>query len=184
MKKNFLLIIAVVFSTILTAQQTGTFTDSRDGKSYKTVKIGNQVWMAENLNYKTSSGSWCYYGKSTNCDKYARLYNWETAKSVCPSGWHLPSQKEFKILLNNYGGEGKEAYIKLRKNGVSGFEALDGGWCDSYGYSGLNETGDFISSSISEGNYVYRLYFTNSDNTVQLFNSSKNFGYSVRCIKD
>ena len=81
-------------------KQFGSFTDPRDGKTYKTVKIGNQVWMAENLNYDAGSGSWCY----EDCSQYGRLYNWETAKGVAPQGWHLPSKSEFETLLNNLGG--------------------------------------------------------------------------------
>ncbi len=58
-----------------------TFTDDRDGKIYKTVKIGAKIWMAENLNYATNTGSWC-----PNCNIYGRFYNWKTANNVCPDG--------------------------------------------------------------------------------------------------
>jgi hypothetical protein len=87
------------------ADRKGKFTDSRDGQTYQTIKIDNQVWMAENLNYRTSSGSWCYDNSSDNCEKYGRLYTWETAKGVCPSGWHLPSTKEWSVLIANLGGK-------------------------------------------------------------------------------
>ncbi len=95
------------------------FTDSRDGQVYKTVVIGSQTWMAENLNYETK-GSCCvrcaevktvnvnyapggYLSQSycAKCSEYGgRLYTWDVATTACPSGWHLPSQDEWSTLLN------------------------------------------------------------------------------------
>jgi uncharacterized protein (TIGR02145 family) len=84
--------------------EEGTFTDPRDGKVYRTVRIGNQVWMAENLNYD-AEGSKCYNNDPANRQKYGWLYDWETAKAVCPDGWHLPSDAEWQELVDFAGGD-------------------------------------------------------------------------------
>jgi uncharacterized protein (TIGR02145 family) len=95
----------ILLFTLLPCIAFGQLTDKRDGKTYKTVKIGNQVWMAENLAFKPSSGNyWAYDDDNSNVAKYGYLYDWETALDVCPAGWHLPSDKEWPVLTDYLGG--------------------------------------------------------------------------------
>ena len=123
-----LLVIFLIYTS--TGFGKDTMTDSRDGKIYKTVQIGSQTWMAENLNYDYNVGtarSYCYDNSWANCDKFGRLYTWSAAmdsaavfstggigcgserecsgskrqvRGVCPAGWHLPIDFEWNELKN------------------------------------------------------------------------------------
>ena len=177
-----------------------TFTDSRDGKKYKIVKIGTQTWMAENLNYN-SSGSKCYNNNSSNCDKYGGLYNWETAKKACPSGWHLPSNKEWQTLVDFTGGD-KITGKKLKaKNGWNDYKGKSGNGTDEFGFSALpggrrggdpdsirfNRAGShgyWWSATDSYAGLAYRRGMIYSFSGVDRSVRGKSFLFSVRCAKD
>ncbi len=123
----------MLFSTSLYAQEQ--LIDSRDGKAYKIVTIGNQTWMAENLSFHkelsraiepgklNGNGPTEYYfcpmDKDENCEKLGILYTFESAQNACPVDWHLPSQEEFKLLLSNIGGRRKDVYTALTQGGVN-----------------------------------------------------------------
>ncbi|MCL2261215.1 MAG: hypothetical protein FWC15_07675 [Fibromonadales bacterium] len=103
------------------------------GKTYKYVGIGTQIWMAENLDYDVPNNDTdkCYDNDPANCAKYGRLYNWATALTACPKGWHLPSDAEWTVLIDYAGGGAKLM-------ATSGWESS---WCsngtDDYGFSAL-----------------------------------------------
>jgi uncharacterized protein (TIGR02145 family) len=180
-----------------TPAESGEFTDTRDGQKYRTVKIGNQIWMAENLNFKID-GSWCYDDDEANGKIYGRLYNWEAAKMACPAGWHLPSDDEWEVLVNAVGGRGVDGKHLKSKTGwypsnwdkiecldTYGFSALPGGargldgsffnaggfgyWWTATGYDAGNAYNRLLCASyyIVGGGY-YRV----------------SIGFSVRCVRD
>ncbi len=109
----------------------GYFIDPRDGQKYRTVQIGDYEWMAENLRYNID-GSWCYDDDESNCQKYGRLYNWETAKKACPEGWHLPTEYEWEVLYNKASCDC--ANLKAK---VGWTREADAPYTDSFGFSAL-----------------------------------------------
>ena len=76
----------------------GQMTDSRDAQTYQTVTLGEQTWLAQDLNY-ASADSKCYDDDPANCEIYGRLYDWEASKTACPAGWHLGSDEEWSTLI-------------------------------------------------------------------------------------
>jgi uncharacterized protein (TIGR02145 family) len=114
--------------------ETGSFTDPRDGKIYKTVKVGDQWIMAENFAFKPDYGNyWAYEDKDSNIAIYGYLYDWETAMNIAPEGWHLPSRKEWMAVQKTLGAKMniysylEKIYPKLLVGGSSGLEMLFGG---------------------------------------------------------
>ena len=106
---------------------------------FTTVKINGKTWLAQNLNYDVGDGCWFYDNDPKNGEKYGRLYTWDAAKKVCPPGWHLPTDEEWKALANYFGGyydwpkrkafgDPLKSYKQLIKGGKSGFDALLGGF--------------------------------------------------------
>jgi uncharacterized protein (TIGR02145 family) len=188
------------------------------GEEFKTVKIGNQVWMVENLNVdhfrngdliqevrdiekwgQSNSGTYCYYDNDiANGEVYGKLYNWYAvydARGLCPSGWHVPSDAEWTIIENYLGGvEVAGGELKsttgwkspnLRATNSTGFRAFPGGYCDNGGtFYDIGLNGNWWSSTEYDSNYAWNrvLYFDGSD--VNRSIDTKDYGFSVRCVKD
>ena len=174
-------------------EQLPKFTDSRDNKVYRKVKIGGQTWMAENLNY-AANGSVCYENNADNCAKYGRLYNWATAKQACPTGWHLPSDDEWTTLTDNVGGS-ETAGTKLKSsagwnengNGTNefAFSALPGGYGNSGGsFNGAGYYGYWWSSTEYDAFHAWGRNMNYDDEDVGRDYGVKALLFSVRCVED
>ena len=171
---------------------TNTLKDLRDGKVYKTVTIGDQTWMAENLNYETDS-SFCYNDSAEYCAKYGRLYTWAAAMGACPTGWHLPSEEEWNILLSEVGGQSIAGTALKSQSGwhdggngtdAFGFSALPAGRRDTVGeftYDG--EYTDFWTTAEGGDDFAYFMFLDYYNEYMPLGGDSKNFALSVRCLK-
>ena len=178
-----------------------SFIDERDGQRYRTVRIGNQIWMAENLNYNTDDSFNADCDEFHN-DKYGRLYSQNAAQRACPHGWHLPTKEEFEELIECVGGESSAGKMLKTKNGwwIGG-----GGNLDKFDFSvvpvgsilkksatrfGIKENACFWTSTPHKtfkdfSNYYLVLRFNRND--VFFGNDpldAREGCHSVRCIKD
>jgi uncharacterized protein (TIGR02145 family) len=195
---TFSFLLLTVFAQRQQSKNTSynQFTDSRDGKTYKTVVIGTQIWMAENLAYKASSGCWAYNNDTNNVATYGYLYNWETAKIVCPAGWHLPTDDEWVTLINYLDGE-KVAGGKLKSTtgwdspntgatNESGFTALPAGCYHDDSFYVLGMYADFWTATVyteKEKDAWYWFVYSGTKQALHLF-MPKSHSFSVRCVKD
>jgi uncharacterized protein (TIGR02145 family) len=169
---------------------SGTLTDSRDGKKYRTVVIGGKRWMAENLNYRVKGNSWCYGNDNSYCDKYGRLYDWNTAKTVCPTGFHLPSREEWDDLVDAAGGKGVAGKKLTAKSGNGtdnfGFSALLGGLRlpDGSFYAADDIAGYWWTATENSGGTTYYRYVNGYSYEYVYERGYTSYGLSVRCVAD
>ena len=186
----------------------GVLRDARDGQEYRTVTIGSQTWMAENLNRVVDS-SWC---AMDSCAKYGRFYSWSAAMGIssrydtswwlgsstlrqgaCPDGWHVPKDSEWGTLVSEVqkdaGGTGDSAGVALRSVGWRssytsrdkyGFRALPAGYRSAPGYVGAL----FWTSSQYDWSGEPAWYRLIAAPTVATYLSGKNYGFSLRCLKN
>lgn len=149
----------------------------------KSVKVGNMIWMAENLNIQSPSGSCWYNYNSELGKKYGSLYTWEAAKNACPAGWHLPSDDEWNKLIELTGGS--DAAGKLLKiGGRLGFNANYGGITTLGNFILLDSYGAYWSSSSYDQDHAWYFYITRKDDLVTRTYFTKRYGLSVRCVKN
>lgn len=215
--------------------------DGRNNQSYTTVEIGGQCWMAENLNIGTQINSadggtnsdgqqtdnnilekYCVYNDESNCDAYGGLYQWdeimqyvttEGTQGICPIGWHLPTDDEWKTMEMELGMTQEQADLeeiyrgtdqggKMKStsgwddfgspsedgNGTntSGFTALPGGDCAHGSSLFLNSgnTGYFWSSSEKSDIESWARRLISASDGVYRYGREKEYGFSVRCLKD
>jgi uncharacterized protein (TIGR02145 family) len=177
---------------------------------YTTIKIGEQTWMQENLRVSVAPDSseitsYIYNDEAANEETFGRLYTWdvamngstaEKAQGICPAGWHIPSDGEWKTLEMNLGMTQLEADMsntwrgqgvgtKLGKGGESGYEALYAGRRLSSGtYSLLNQY-EYVWTSTESGEDAWRRCLEAGVSTVGRWNTfPKSYAFSIRCIKD
>ena len=213
----------------------GSFTDNRDGETYKTIKIGTQVWMAENLKTTsfndgltipliTDNNTWaelttpayCWYNndEATYKPTYGALYNWYAVNTsrLCPIGWHVPTDNEWKTLemflgmsqseADSYSWRGTIEGSKIKETGTihwkspnegatneSGFTALPGGCRESEGI--FNDVRSYAYWWSATEFYDWKAFhrtaglFLNPTRAgMERFYANKEFGYSIRCVKD
>jgi uncharacterized protein (TIGR02145 family) len=179
-----------------------------DGNLYKTIRIDSQIWMAENLkvtHYRNgdpipnvvdptawsilTTGAYCNYNNNeANALTYGRLYNYYTVidpRNLCPIGWHVPSKKEYDVLLYNLGSVGENAYNQLIPSGNSGFSCIFSGvLTKGLNYRFLDKGAFLCISTMYDANYVWYLNVSKDLNAANFSYANREDGLSIRCIKE
>ena len=217
MEQSKLFVTAFIMILFFVLNTSFSQVTDKDGNNYKTVAIGKQIWMAENLNVEhyrngdpipevqdkeewdnLTTGAWCWYeNNSANGTTYGRLYNWYAVndpRGFAPEGWHVPSSDEWNKLTDNLGGA-ETAGTKLKStngwdeggNGdnKSGFSAIPGGYRSHEGFfSNMGRNALFWTSTEFNATNAWFRNVIGSIPDVYAPNYGKDFGLSVRCVKD
>jgi uncharacterized protein (TIGR02145 family) len=177
--------------------------DIRDGKTYQTVHIGGQCWLAEDLNYGTEISSNLdqrdncipekYHNPASSIQHPASVYQWDeimnydeviSDQGLCPPGWHVPTEADWNTLFKNYTDNGFAA-SPLKYSGFSGFNALLNGarhLTEKWDWQGF---ATFFWSSTSHGTVkAWSHGMNDADPSVSVYPAFKNNAFSVRCLKD
>ncbi len=176
----------------------GEFLDERDSLVYRTVQIGEQVWMAQNLNYKPKEEeSYCYANDTLNCISKGRMYTWSTANQVCPQGWHLPDTADFNQLVTyikqNNGGKAEGPYLISGINDIFGFSSItSGGYWTGAKFTLYTHQYYWTSTALEDDTNTVQdetmkawvRYLTASGNSFSFEKFNKTWGISVRCLKN
>jgi uncharacterized protein (TIGR02145 family) len=163
-----------------------TMSDPRNGITYRTVTIGEQRWMAENLNYEIGT-SWCSGDNPKNCQIYGRLYDWNTAVRACPDGWHLPSDAEWTTLENATGNNAFKLMdsVMLGTNNF-GFKAIPAG--DRYPstgtFDGVGIAAMFWSATNAGDMSAVSRFLCTGCAQITSNQEDTRSGMSVRCVAD
>lgn len=162
-----------------------SFTDSRDGQSYKIVRIGNQTWMAENLNYNTGN-SLCYNYSSFNCCVYGRLYDWRSAYNACPVGWKLPAKSDFDTLIQNLHVSNGDLYYDRIFDECMDLNGLYGGALNEYGeFASEGKWGIWWSETDMNRYNKWSLWLNRKSKNLDLSGADiDKRSLSIRCIKE
>ncbi len=182
-----------------------------DGNIYSTVQIGDQIWLKENLRVTLAPDSseitsYVYNDEIENEKIYGRLYTWdvamnnsaeEKAQGICPEGWHIPDDEEFKKLEMHLGmteteaglentWRGKNVGTQLKIGGATGFNVRLSGRRTPPGSFSLLDRAEYLWTSTEFGeDYAWRRCFDKFANDVGRWNTfPKSYAFSVRCIKD
>lgn len=202
--KNLVSLVCLLFvsASILHSQNlaytaTGnSVNDSRDGSEIGVVEIGGTVWMSENLNFDAPSGCWCYDNKSSYCEVYGKLYDWETALKACPDGWHLPAEAEVLALMNKLGG-GDVAGGKMKEKGMAHWTRPNSKATNSSGFTAL-PAGSYLNGKFDLLGYMATWWMADEKSKTSakcftvcceagdlfIITNKKQAALSVRCVKD
>lgn len=169
------------------------FVDPRDGQVYRVVQIGAQTWLARDLSFRAEE-SYCYGDRPGGCPPHGRLYPWDIAVRACPTGWHLPSEEEWRTLeeylgipgseLAAEGFRGTDQGARLRAGGDIGFDAPISGYRrPDASYARRGERSAYWLATAADENAAWHRDLRSDDGRIYRSAVPKGYALSVRCLE-